>query len=108
MASAQFTGLFGSSVQTYTVLLEGSSRPAWGGPLLAPACLLLAVRGRRSASPVTGPFSKGQGVSQIRLGTTQFILNPPSGLLLHLVLPARIYTWGSDVAPAPLRGGVTY
>ena len=105
MASVQFTGLFGPSVQTYTVLLGGSSRPASGGPLLAPACLLLAARGRRSASPVTGPFSKGQGVSQIRLGTTQSILNPPSGLLLHLVLAARIYTWGLRCRPPPSGEG---
>jgi len=35
MASAQFTDLFGSSVKTYTVLLGGSSRSAYGGPLLA-------------------------------------------------------------------------
>ena len=108
MASAQFTGLFGSSVQTYTVLLGGSSRPAWGGPLLAPACLLLAARGRRSASPVTGPFSKGWRVSQIRLGTTQFYSEPTQSPLVAPSSGCAYLHLGAPMSPPPPpRGGVS-
>ena len=66
----------------YIFFFGGSRRPVGGGPPLAPACLLLAARGRRYASPVTGPFSKGRGVSQIRLGTTQFCSEPTQSPLV--------------------------
>ena len=45
-----------------------------------------------------GTPSSGEGVAD-------FVPKPPTRLLLHLVLPARIYTWGLRWHPYPLRVG---